>query len=106
MEDRSRILHLVAVWLLLLLGGEEDQCDGSALLHLLHRVRGGQPRHAPPLRLHLHFQVSEQLPVGPRIISLNKCQVLFPKTSKTTKRPALKSPASKSQATKIRYPGY
>jgi hypothetical protein len=77
MEDPFRILHLVAVWLLLLLGGEEDERDGAALLHLLHRVRGGQPRHAPALRLHLHFQVSEQLPVVPRIISLDTCQAFY-----------------------------
>jgi hypothetical protein len=81
MEDLSRFLHIVAVWLLLLLGGEEDQRDGSALLHLLYRVRGGQPRHAPPLRLHLHFQVSQQLPVVLRIISIDTCQALFPKKS-------------------------
>jgi hypothetical protein len=103
MEDPSRILHLVAVWLLLLLGGEEDERDGSALLHLLHRVRGGQPCHAPPLRLHLHFQVREQLPVVPRIISLHTCQALFPKARSpqgTTKHPASKSPAMKGPVSK------
>jgi hypothetical protein len=56
-DSLSRILHLVAVRLLLLLGGQEDERDGAPLLTLLHRLRGRQSGHAPSLRVHFHIQV-------------------------------------------------
>ena len=59
-----RILHLVAVWFLFLLGGEEDERDGAAVLPLLHWLRGGQPSHAPPSRLHIHLQVARHPDLG------------------------------------------
>ena len=52
-----RVLCVVAVRVLLLVGGEEGERHGPGLLPLLHRLRRRQPRHPSTLRLHIHVQV-------------------------------------------------
>ena len=54
----TRVLRVVAVWLLLLVGGEEGERDGTPVLALLHRVRDRQPRHPAPRRIHFHIKVN------------------------------------------------